>query len=259
MHSIGINLQQHLDTGLLTFHASRPTASGLETHLALKFKIIMDTKPAVMVVDPISNLISVGNVNEVKSMLTRLVDFLKMNQITTIFTALTTAGEGLEETQVGISSLMDTWIVLRDVERVGERNREIHVLKSRGMAHSNQLREFVMTDKGIELLDVYVGPAGVLTGTARVAQEAKEKAEAVLHEQELERRKRELEGRRKELEAQIEALHAEVGTAEVELNSMLTQEKMRKSALAEEEARMSVYRGADVPSRQKEGVEGENK
>jgi len=170
MKSIGIDLQPHVKKGLLMFHASRPTATGLESHLAETAKIVADFKPSVMVVDPISNMISVGNVNEVKSMLTRLVDYLKSDHITTMFTSLTSGGDSLEQTEVGMSSLMDTWIVLRDVERGGERNRELHVLKSRGMEHSNQLREFVMTKHGIELVDVYTGPSGVLTGTARVAK-----------------------------------------------------------------------------------------
>ena len=258
MRSINIDIQQHLDKGLLTFHASRPTASGLETHLAQMFKIVMDLKPTVMIVDPISNLISIGNDNEVKSMLTRLVDFLKSNHITTMFTSLTTAGQSLEHTEMGMSSLMDSWIVLRDVEHMGERNREIHILKSRGMPHSNQLREFVITDQGIDLLDVYVGPAGVLTGTARVVQETKERAEAVMRDHEIESRKRELDGRRKALDAQVAALNAEIGMTEAELNSVLTQERIRKAVLDEEEARMAKLRGADVSS-SKPNHQGESK
>jgi len=249
MRSIGMDLQEHVDNGCLTFHASRPTATGLETHLAQMFKIVMDVMPSVLVVDPISNLIAAGNISEVKSMLTRLVDFLKTNHTTTIFTSLTSGGDSLEQTEVGMSSLMDTWIVLRDVERGGERNREIHVLKSRGMSHSNQLREFVFTPQGIDLLDVYTGPAGMLTGTARVAQEAKEKAETLSRQQEIERKKRELERKRKALQAQVEALCAEMGTAEAELDVLLTEEKSRLSLLADEEVRMGKLRGADVSSR----------
>lgn len=259
MRSIGIDLQGCVDSGLLTFHASRPTAVGLETHLAQVFKIVTDLKPSVMVVDPISNLTSVGNANEVKSMLTRLVDFLKSNQITTMFTSLTTSGESLEHTDVSMSSLMDTWIVLRDVERGGERNREIHVLKARGMAHSNQLREFVMTDHGIDLLDVYTGPAGVLTGTARVAQEAKEKAEALTRQQQIERKKREVEGRRKALQAQVESLQADMGTAEAEMDLLVAEEEMRTAVLAEEEIRMARLRGADIASMPKQSDRGESK
>jgi circadian clock protein KaiC len=246
MRSIGIDLQPCVDSGQVVFHASRPTSAGLETHLAQVFKIIMDVKPRVVVVDPVSNLIAAGNLNEVKSMLTRLVDFLKSNHITAIFTSLTTCGGSLEHTEVGMSSLMDTWIVLRDVERVGERNREIHILKSRGMSHSNQLREFVMTDHGIDLLDVYTGSAGVLTGTARVAQEVKEKAEAILHKQELERRKRELEGKRKVIQSQVEALNAEMATADSEMELLFAAEKVRAQTAEEEQARMARLRGADA-------------
>ena len=246
MRSIGIDLQPHADKGLLTFHASRPTADGLETHLAKVFKIVTDLKPTVMIVDPISNLISVGNMNEVKSMLTRLVDFLKSNHITTIFTSLTTSGTTLEHTAVGMSSLMDTWIVLRDVERIGERNREIHILKSRGMSHSNQLREFVMTDRGIDLIDVYTGPAGVLTGTARIAQEVRERAESLTRQTDIERKKRELERKRKAIQAQVEALNAEIGTAESELDLLLSEEKTRVGINNDEEIMMAKLRGADT-------------
>jgi len=246
MRSVSIDLRQCVDNGLLTFHAVRPTATGLEMHLAQMFKITSDAKSSVVVIDPISNLISVGSLGEVKSMLTRLVDYLKTKHITAVFTSLTHGGDPSEETEVGISSLMDTWIVLRDVERGGERNREIHVLKSRGMAHSNQLREFVMTDHGIELLDVYTGPAGVLTGTARVAQEAKERAEAVLRQQETDRRRRKLEGRHKALEAQIETLRAEADTAEADLNRLSTQEEKRTEALAEERTEMGRLLGEDT-------------
>ncbi len=253
MRSIGIDLQPCVDKGTLAFFAKRPTATGLETHLAEMFKVVTDVNPSVVVIDPISNLISVGSPNEVKSMLTRLVDYLKSNHVTAVFTSLTHGGEALEQTEIGVSSLMDTWIVLRDVERAGERNREIHVLKSRGMAHSNQLREFVLTNNGIGLLDVYTGPAGVLTGTARVAQEAKEKADAVVRQQETERRKRELEGKRKTLEAQIEALHAEAETAEADLERLGVQEEKRVEILAEERAEMGRMRGEDIAKARSQG------
>ncbi len=248
MKSIGLDLRPHVKKGILVFHASRPTATGLETHLAETTRIVADFKPAVMVVDPISNMVSVGNVNEVKSMLTRLVDYLKTDHVTTMFTSLTTGADNLEHTEVGTSSLMDTWIVLRDVEHGGERNRELHILKSRGMEHSNQLREFMMTDHGIELVDVYTGAAGVLTGTARVAQEAREKADAVLRQQEIERKKREVERRRQASQAQMEVLQADVEVAEEELKLMMDEECMRTSILAEEETRMAKLRGADAPA-----------
>jgi circadian clock protein KaiC len=158
------------------------------------------------VVDPISNLISNGSTMEVKGMLTRLIDYLKQQEITGLFTSLTFGDSPLESTEVGISSLMDSWILLRSVEHNGERNRALYVLKSRATAHSNQVREFVLSQKGIELIDVYTGGGTVLTGTARVAQAAREKAERVLREQTLERRKRELDREREAVEAQIKLL-----------------------------------------------------
>ena len=150
MRSIGIDLEPWVTKGLLKFHAERPSVYGLETHLLTMHKAVNEFKPAVVVVDPITNLLSSGNPLEVKSMLTRLIDFLKMNQITTMFTTLTSAGGHLEQSEVGISSLADAWLLLRDIEIGGERNRGLYILKSRGMAHSNQIREFLLTDKGIQ-------------------------------------------------------------------------------------------------------------
>ena len=197
MRSIGIDLEPWVTKGLLKFHAERPSVYGLETHLLTMHKAINEFKPAVVVIDPITNLISAGNPLDVKSMLTRLIDFLKMNQITALFTTLTSAGGPLEQSEVGISSLADTWLLLRDIEIGGERNRGLYILKSRGMAHSNQIREFLLTDQGIDLLDVYVGPSGVLTGSARLAQEAQEKGAEIAHQQEIELKKLNLESRTK--------------------------------------------------------------
>jgi circadian clock protein KaiC len=196
MRSIGIDLEPWVRKGLLKFHAERPSVYGLETHLLTMHKEISEFKPAVVVVDPITNLISSGNLLEVKSMLTRLVDFVKMNQITTMFTTLTSAGGSLEQSEVGISSLADTWLLVRDIETGGERNRGLYIIKSRGMDHSNQIREFLLTDKGINLLDVYVGPSGVLTGSARLTQEAQEKGTELAHQQEIELKKLNLESKR---------------------------------------------------------------
>ncbi len=186
LRSIGIDLGPWVKKGLLRFDATRPTFHGLEMHLLRMHKLVAETNARVVVVDPITSYISLGDTLEVKSMLSRLIDFFKAHQITAFFTSLTEGGSALEQSEVGISSLMDTWILLRHIESNGERNRGIWVLKSRGMAHSNQIREFVFTDHGIELVDVYLGSAGVLTGTARAAQEAQEKAEALLRRQDVE-------------------------------------------------------------------------
>lgn len=209
MRSIGIDLAPMADAGLLTIHASRPMTHGLETHLATMIKTVQDLAPDVVIVDPVSSLIAAGEDLDTKSMLTRLIDYLKIHQITGLFTDLTQVEGPPEQTRIRISSLMDTWILLRSIESGGEHNRVLYVLKSRGMAHSNQVREFVIADEGIDLVDVYLGPAGVLTGSARYVQEAKERAEAKDQAEELRKRKIELERKQKSVEAQIAALEAE--------------------------------------------------
>ena len=171
MGSIGIHLKPWLEKNLLRFHAVRPTFYSMEMHLALLHKMIGESKPSVVVVDPITTFTAIGNGVEVKSMFTRLIDFLKLHGITGMFTSLTAGDSALEKTDIGVSSLVDTWLLLRTIETNGQRNRGLYVLKSRGMAHSNQIREFVLSDNGIELLDAYQGPSGVLTGSARQAQE----------------------------------------------------------------------------------------
>jgi circadian clock protein KaiC len=185
MRSIGVDLEQWVEKGLLRFHSVRPTLYGLEMHLATIHKLVNDFNPAVVAVDPITNLGSIGSSAEVKTALTRLIDFLKHKQITALFARLISGDVTGEISEAHISSLMDTWLMLRDIESDGERNRVLHILKSRGKKHSNQVREFLLTDRGIELVDVYVGPRGVLTGSARAAQEARERAAAAEHREEL--------------------------------------------------------------------------
>jgi len=232
MRGIGIDLAGWVSKGLLKFHASRPSLQGLETHLSQIHKIVKDFKPNAVIIDPISNLLSVGNATEVNSMLLRLVDLLKTEQITAFFTNLSSGGAALEGTELGISSLMDTWLLLRDIELNGERNRGIYVLKSRGMAHSNQIREFLVTSDGIRLVDVYLGPQGVLTGSSRLAQEAKEEEAARLDQQETAKKQRELERKRRAVEAQIAAIRSafeiEAQEAAVELSDDATREAERQ-------------------------------
>ncbi|HSJ87274.1 MAG TPA: circadian clock protein KaiC [Anaerolineales bacterium] len=151
MHSIGIDLEPHVKKGLLQFHVARPTIYGLEMHLVTMYDLIKQFKPEVVVLDPITDFFAVGSIGEVKAALTRIIDFLKMNQITALFTTYTSEGEELDQTVVGVSSLIDTWISLRNLERNGERHRGLFVLKSRGMAHSRQIRSFELTDEGIKL------------------------------------------------------------------------------------------------------------
>lgn len=187
MQSIGLDLKHWVSRGLLRFHPARPHLYGLETHLALMHKQVAQFDPQVVVVDPVTNLTEIGSAMEAKAMLTRLVDFLKGQGITALFTSLTDVVDNPEKTEMGISSLMDTWLLVRNLESNGERNRGLYVLKSRGMPHSNQIREFILTDRGVELLDVYNGSAGVLTGTARLVQEEQDKALIRIKRNEIER------------------------------------------------------------------------
>jgi circadian clock protein KaiC len=206
MRSIGFNLDQWRKKGLLKFHSTRPSLYGLEMHLASIHKMVKDFNPRAVVMDPITNMMSIGEGNEVKAMLTRVIDFLKSQGITTVYTSLTAGGNSLEQSEIGISSLMDTWLLVRMLETSGERNRLLYVLKSRGMAHSNQMREFVLTDNGIKLVDVYIGPGDVLTGSARLVQEAKDHAEALAGQRAAQTRQRELEQEEAGLKVQAEAI-----------------------------------------------------
>lgn len=234
MRSIGVDLAPWIEQGLLHIEASRPTLNGLERHLVIIHKLVKEFKPDAVVIDPISNLINVGNTNEVGSMLTRLIDFLKVNNITALFTALISGRTNqLDATQEGVSSLVDTWISVRDLEGVGERNRGLSILKSRGMSHSNQVREFVVTDQGIQLLDVVIGPAGIVTGASRLTQQLQEQAQELAHRQELERKDRELERRRRVLEATIENLRTEFESVEEELRQINSEELTRHQTFTE--------------------------
>ena len=244
MRSIGIELAPWEQKGLLHFHNVRPSAYVLEMHLVMMHKLIKEFKPGVVVIDPISNLLTIGKPPEVKSVLTRLIDFMKMDGITALFTSLL-AGGSIEETAVGVSSLMDTWIMLRDIETNGERNRGLYILKSRGMAHSNQVREFLLTSNGVDLLDIYTGPGGAMTGALRAAQEAKERAQALEHEQEIQRMQRELARERQALEAKISLLRSEFEAREDSLNRAISQAESREDVLAEERMEIARLRKAD--------------
>jgi len=249
MRSIGIKLQPWVKKGLLQFHANRPSFAGLETHLTLKHKVINDFKPQVVILDPLNSFVIGDNQIEVKAMLIRLVDFLKTKQITGLFTSLTSSGGTIEQTDVAISSLIDTWLLLRGIEIGGERNRGLSLLKSRGMAHSNQIREFLLTDHGVELCDVYVGPGGVLTGAARLAQEANEQAGKLTRQQEVERRQLELERKRKVLEAQIGALRTEFEAQKTEILKIISQEQARDALLVQERVDMGLSRNEDAAAK----------
>jgi circadian clock protein KaiC len=245
MSSIGISLEPWVKKRLLNFHATRPTLHGLEHHLTTTIKLINKVKPQIVVLDPIDALVMGQNQTEVKIMLLRLVDFLKMRNITAFFASLTSTGDIQEITDMSLSSLIDTWLLLRDIEIGGERNRGLYILKSRGMAHSNQIREFILTDHGIELLDVYVGPEGVLTGSARLSQEAKNDAEQLLRKQEIERNQFGLELKRAATEAQIVVLRSEFKEEESETLKIIEMEKAKTERFAQDQKKMAKSRKAD--------------
>lgn len=242
MNSINIDLQTGVEKGLLRFHATRPTLYGLETHLVNINKIVKEFQPDVVIFDPISNLITVGTAEEVKSMLTRVLDYLKNRLITTISTSLT---RGHIETDVGVSSLMDTWIDLKSIETNGERNRTIEIIKARGMYHSNQVREFKLTNSGIKLIDIYLGPSGMLTGAARLSQISKEKAEKLASEQEIERKQREFKQKRRSIEAQIKELNTQLEAEKLELEQIIEQKKLNEESIEYERNIISKIRHAN--------------
>jgi circadian clock protein KaiC len=246
MRSIGINLELWVKKGLLQFHATRPTLYGLETHLATSIKSINKFEPNVVILDPINGFMIGENQTEVKTMLLRLVDFLKMKRVTAFFTSLTSAGDTMEMSDVNISSLIDTWLLVRDIEIGGERNRGLYVLKSRGMAHSNQIREFRLTNHGIELLDVYVGSEGVLTGSARLSQETKDDAEQLLRQQEIGSKQFGLERKREAMEAQIVVLRSEFEAEEAESLKVIGIEKARNERFTQDKVKMAKSRRGDV-------------
>lgn len=231
MKSIGLDLQTHVDAGLLTFHASRPTLNGLEMHLIAIHKLINKVQPQVIVLDPITNLVTVGSMSEVKSMLIRLIDFLQTQQITVLFTALTRNTIVQEQADEGVASLVDAWLLVRDIESNGERNRGLYLMKSRGMKHSNQVREFVITDNGVDLVDVYLGPEGVLTGSAREAQELQQVTGVALRDHALSRKDREIERKRFVLESKIASLKEEFESVQDELNKSYIEDDLRKEIL----------------------------
>jgi circadian clock protein KaiC len=250
MRSIGVDLGPWVDNGSLLFHAARPTLHGLERHLVSMHQIIRKFEPRAVVIDPITNFLSVGSDEEVKKMLMRLIDFLKAQQITALFASLI-HGHEIEQTDVGVSSLMDTWLQLRETEVSGERNRTLYVIKSRGMAHSNQVREVLFTPEGIRLVDPYLGMEGALTGAARLAQEAREASAAVARQQEIERRRRELERRKKALEARITALRLEFETEEEDAERSLDEDEEREMRLLEDRKRMAKARKVEQPQEEK--------
>ena len=255
MRSVGIDLGRWVDAGLLRLWGERATAFGLEAHLSGIERLLEETEPTVAVLDAVGSLSNVGAESEVTSAVIREVDMMKSRGITGILTSLTHDAQR-ESSSMAVSSVIDTWLLLRNVESDGERNRLLFVMKSRGTAHSNQVREFLLTDHGAELLDVTVGARGVLTGSARLAQAAEERAAAADRSAELERRRMALARRTAEVDAEVAALRAQLATESAELDRLAAEETRGATARAadrESLARRRESGSADGPRGSRDG------
>ena len=259
MRSIGIDLKRWASSRFLFMYAGRPTAAGLETHLLTIHRLCDEHEPKVVVIDPISNLIEVGNPADVKSLLSRLNDSFKSRGITTLFTSLVTKGGNEDTSGVGISSLMDTWLQLEDIESSGEHNRGLFVRKSRGMAHSNQIREFLLTDRGITLLDVPVSSGEAVMGAARVAPEARDREEERHRREEVDRKKRHFEQKRREKGSRIALIESEFTTEAEEHKKFLDEEKSRRTDVDETRRLLGRIRKADPNRPGGDGKKPENR
>ncbi|MBI2854457.1 MAG: circadian clock protein KaiC [Chloroflexi bacterium] len=245
MRSISIDLENHIKRGLLHIQAARPSMQGLEIHLVTMQRATNEFKPDIVVVDALTDYISMGSAHDVRTMALRLVDFFKSSQITALFTALIAAHNEPTDMAVGISSASDVWIRLTNVESNLESNRVITLVKSRGMPHSNQMREFSITNKGVVLLDIPVtGTGEMLLGSARIARQEQEKAEALRRQQEAEAKQRTLDQKRKALESQVESLKAAFDVEAEEINTDISKEKQRAKALANGVKRLQEKRTA---------------
>ena len=242
MQSIGMDLDSHIKSGLLQIHAARPTTFGLEMHLVSIHKKVKKFKPKVVILDPITNLVTVGTMSEVKAILIRLIDFMQCEGITVMFTALVYSKEFNVQADEGVSSLVDTWLLVRDIELNGERNRGIYIMKSRGMNHSNQVREFIISDNGISLMDVYLGSEGVIIGSAREAQELNEATITALRTHAVLRKDKEVERKRLVLEAKLTSLKEEFESLNEELNKSFIEEDLRKEIMEKNRSQLSQKR-----------------
>src|SRR4051794_3514392 len=241
MKTIGIDLAQHIASGRLRCVSNRPSFYGLEMHLAMMHRIINKQKPKVVVIDPITSLLTGGTGEETAALLVRLIDFLRSQEITALLTSLSGAKQ-LESTEVGVSSIVDTWILLRDIESGGERNRGIYILKSRGMAHSNQIREYLLTDEGIQLQDVCISADGVLTGSMRAMHEARERSALAELERAKARELRTTERVRRSIEAQIRELQEQLAEAQADASKTVDEEVREQRQTADDRLRLLVSR-----------------
>ncbi len=243
MRSIGIDLRPHVDSGLLRLWAARPSAYGQEAHLAMLNEMLEEALPSVALLDGITSFLHGSSLGEVSSMMARQLDLLKTREVTAL---VTTLGHGEETSTVSVSTLVDTWLLLRNVETNGERNRLLFVLKSRGVAHSNQVREFLLTDHGIELIEAYVGAAGVLVGAGRLAQEAAERDAEMQQADEMDRRRRELSAKVKEREAHLAAVQDQLDADRVELDRLDRGEQRRTDEAKANRLAMATHRWTEV-------------
>jgi circadian clock protein KaiC len=246
MQSIGVNLGQWLEKGLLRFSATRPTTLSLEMHLVRMHSEVEEFQPDIVVIDPVTALLEAGTQAETRSMLLRVMDFFKVKGITIAMTTLTSGESAIEQTSVAISSLVDVWLLLRDIESEGERNRGLYVIKARGLAHSNQIREFLLTSRGVRLRDVYLGAEGIRTGSARVAQEARDALQALAATQEVDRQRLVKERRRRAIEAQIAALQLDLETEDQQSDQIISQGEFSLKRLAQSRTAIAESRSLNV-------------
>lgn len=232
MQSIGIDLGSWAEKDLLHFAAFRPTSFGLETHLSTMLKLVEQIKPTIVVVDPVSSFAAAGTEVDARAMLMRLIDLLRSLRTTALLTSLVSAGHAAEQSEVGISSLIDTWVMLRNLEQAGERTRTLSIVKSRGMSHSNQARELLLTDHGVKLVDIFVAPGGgILTGSARAAQEATDRAAVIALSQDIARKQAALQRRRNAVQARIAEMQAELAAEAEEVDMAIAQQTSAASDL----------------------------
>ncbi len=245
MRSVGLDLAPYIEQDLLQIQALRPTTYSLELHLVQIHRWLSALHPATVVIDPISNLTSTGSLAQTKSFFMRLIDSLKAQQVTVLMTNLIAAGMPLEHTEIGVSSLMDTWLEVRSLEHNGERNRLLQVIKSRGMGHSNQVREFRLTDQGIDLVDIYLGRNQVLAGTARAMQEAADEKKRLQRQQQAASRRRQLDQQRQMTQAQLATLQMQLEAENAEFDHLLQEEHRYEAGLMEDQAAIAQLRHAD--------------
>jgi circadian clock protein KaiC len=195
-------------------------------HLVVFYKLVKQFKPSVVILDPITNLITVGNTSEVKSILIRLIDFLQQEKITVMFTALSLPSDAAGNQEEEVSSLVDVWIALQDIELNGERNRAVYILKSRGMRSSNQVREFIISDKGIEIVELMISPKGVVVGSARKSYELEREKEKISKKRDIIRKNKEIERKKNILDGKIKRLITQFEMEKEELNRKEMEEIM---------------------------------